>query len=280
MAKKVFLSRERGIPSAQAPSVSREEMASTSGNNPLSEQLPFLILDKTSKSFRKFNATGLIKFNSSGEEQNPGTYLKECITALTGYLVDDVPRRDLVGLRIRNTENVEDKVGGINLRRQDHLKPDVVSSVLRKVIRSNVRFSLRGRLEVHLDHVRMPAGNGKRAERTKGSPLDVMSAIKKSSAVVDAALNCLAYVLIIAMARVNGDPKYQSYTRGYGSKKPVEVLLKVSGFDLNISGGFQELRQFRDHLSDYQIIVFDGSNPDRVMYSGNLRSTKKITFTI
>jgi len=48
-------------------------------NNPLSEQLPFIIMDETSKSFPKFNATGrsqLIKFNSPVEEQNPGTYLK------------------------------------------------------------------------------------------------------------------------------------------------------------------------------------------------------------
>jgi len=59
-----------------------------------------MILDKTSKSIPKFNANGrslLIKFNSPVEEQNTGTYLKECITALTNYLVDDVPARDLVG---------------------------------------------------------------------------------------------------------------------------------------------------------------------------------------
>ena len=79
--------------------------------------------------FPKFNATGrslLIKFNSPFEEQNPGTYLKECITKLTNYLFNDVPERNLVGLRIRNTENVENKVLGISLRRRDKLKPDVV----------------------------------------------------------------------------------------------------------------------------------------------------------
>jgi len=88
-----------------------------------------MILDETSKSFQKFNATGrslLIKFNSSVEEQNPGSYLKEYITALKNYLVDDVPGRDLLGLRIPNTENMEDKVVVISLRRRDQLKPDVV----------------------------------------------------------------------------------------------------------------------------------------------------------
>jgi len=85
MAKKVFVNRERAIPSPQTTSESREEITSTSRYNPLSEQLPFMIVDETSNSFPKFNATGcrlLIKFNSLVEVQNPGTYLKERITAL------------------------------------------------------------------------------------------------------------------------------------------------------------------------------------------------------
>jgi len=143
----------------------------------------------------------LIRFRAPGEEQNPNTYLKECITALTNYLVDDVHDRDLVGLRIRNTENVQDKVVGISLRRRDQLKPDVVWGVLGKVVQSNATFGLADRLEVHLDHVRMPAGNGKAAEKTKERSLDVMSAIKKSILTVKAAINCLAYALIIAIAR-------------------------------------------------------------------------------
>jgi hypothetical protein len=66
-------------------------------------------LDETSKSFSKFDSTGrslIIKFKIQGEEQVPTAYLKECITALTKFLVDEVADRDLVGLRIRNTENV------------------------------------------------------------------------------------------------------------------------------------------------------------------------------
>jgi len=128
----------------------------------------------------------------------------------------------LVDLRIRNTENVQDKVVGISLRRRDQLKADVVWSVLGKVIQSSARFPLTGRLEVHLDHVRMPAGNAKKAEKTKGRSLDVLSAIKRSI-VVKAAILCLAHA-IIAMARVNKDPKYKSYRNGYGLHKPVEEL--------------------------------------------------------
>ena len=168
MAKKLILNRERATPIAQVPSISREEpeaeVVSSSRNNhvsEISEQLAYMILDETLKSFPKCNATGrsfLIKFIPQGEEQNPTTYIRECITALTNYLVNDVRDRELIGLRIRNFENVQDKVVGLSLHRRDQLKPDVVWDVLRKVVQSNVRFGLADRLEVHLDHVKMPAG--------------------------------------------------------------------------------------------------------------------------
>jgi len=122
----------------------------------------------------------LIKFNYPGEEQEPTAYLKECITPLTNYLVDEGPDRDLVGLRIDNTENVQDKVFGIRLRRRDPFKTHVVLDVLGKVIQRNAMFGHTDRREVHLDHVRMPTGNGKKAEKTKGRPLSVLSAFKKS----------------------------------------------------------------------------------------------------
>ena len=86
---------------------------------------------------------------------------------MTNYLVNDVHDRDLVGLRIHNTENVQDNVVGIRFRRLDQLKPDVVWGVLGKVVHSNAIFGLCDRLEVHLDHVRMPAGNGRTADKRK-----------------------------------------------------------------------------------------------------------------
>jgi len=188
MAKKMILNRTRAIPAIEAPSVSRDDRAPSSSKNiPASEQLPFRILDETWKSFPKFQTTGrrlLIKFNSPGEEQDPTTYLKEWITALTNYLVDEVPDRDLVGLRIRNTENVQDKLVGISLRRRYQFKADVVWSVLGKVIQSNASFTLTDRLEVHLDHVRMPVGSGR--EMTKGRSNSVLSAIKKTIVTVKA----------------------------------------------------------------------------------------------
>jgi hypothetical protein len=76
---------------------------------------------------------------------------------------------------------VEYKVVGHRIRLRDQLKPDMGWDALGKVIQSNAGFGLTDRLEVHLDHVRMPAGNCKRAEKAKGRSLGVLSAIKRVS---------------------------------------------------------------------------------------------------
>jgi len=54
----------------------------------------------------------------------------------------------------------------------------------------------------------MPAVNGKRAEKTKGRSIDVLSAIR-STPKVKATFLCLAHVLIIAMTKLNWDNKYK-----------------------------------------------------------------------
>jgi len=120
----------------------------------------------------------------------------------------------------------------------------------------------------------MPAGNGR--EKTKGRSLDVMSAIKKSIVVVKAAFLCLAHALIIAMTRVNIDPKYKSYRNGRGLNQPVQDLVSASGINFTNDGCLDELEQFQNYLSDYKILVYDGLNPDRVIFSGNSLSHNKL----
>ena len=102
--------------------------------------------------------------------------------------MNDVPGTDLLGLRIRNTQNLQDKVVGISLRRRDQVKPDVVWGVLAKVVQNNSRFGLTDRLEVYLEHVMMPNGNGR--VNTNGLTFDVKSAIKRIIFRLKVALSC------------------------------------------------------------------------------------------
>ena len=175
----------------------------------------------------------MIKFSAPAEHVEPTVYLEVCFTGLTNYTVKEVRDRDLVGLRIRNNENIQDKLVGICFRRRDQQKPNVVWGVLGKVVQSNARFGLSDILQVLSDHVTMHAGNGTTSEKTKGRSLDVVSSIKKSIVKVKAGFLCLAHALIIAMSRVNGDPKYKSYRDGKALKQPVQNLLSGSGVDLN-----------------------------------------------
>ena len=78
---------------------------------------------------------------------------------------------------------------------------------------------LTDQLEVHLDQVRMPAGNGRMDKKTKGMSLDVMNAIKNSIVVLKTAFLCMAHAIIIAMARINGDPMDGLYRDGNVLKK-------------------------------------------------------------
>jgi hypothetical protein len=78
----------------------------------------------------------------------------------------------LVCLRIRNTENIGDKLVGIWLRGRYQLNHDMVRGVHSKVIQSNPTFILSDRVQVYLDHVTMLAGNATRVEKTKERSLD------------------------------------------------------------------------------------------------------------
>ena len=52
--------------------------------------------------------------------------------------------------------------------------------------------------------------------------------------------------------------------------------MKASGVDLSNCGRFKELKQFQEYLSDYKIVVFNGLNTNRVMFSGNSLAAKKL----
>ena len=65
-------------------------------------------------------------------------------------------------------------------------------------------------------------------------------------------------------------------TQGKCIEKHIEDLLKASGVGLSNGGSFKELEQLQEYLSDYKIVVFNGLNADRVMFSGNSLSVKKL----
>jgi hypothetical protein len=98
---------------------------------------------------------------------------------------------------------------GLSFRRKDQVSRDVIWNVLGRVAQSNARFDALDRLIVTVHSVKMPVGFG--GIKTKGRQLSVMAHLKKSIIEVKAEQNCLAYALIIAIARLNDDPNYTAY---------------------------------------------------------------------
>jgi ribosome-associated translation inhibitor RaiA len=57
-------------------------------------------------------------------------------------------------------------------------------------------------------------GSRGRSNKTKGRSLEVMAHLKRSIIQVKAVTNCLAYALIIAIAKITKGLNYQAYRHG------------------------------------------------------------------
>jgi hypothetical protein len=90
----------------------------------------------------------------------------------------------------------------------------------------------------------MPVGFRGDSVKTKDRPLDLLAHLKKSIMHVNAKTNCLAHALIIAIARVDNDPNYNSFQRGYKIPPEVDRLLKATGMHLSPVGEFPSWKAF------------------------------------
>ena len=142
----------------------------------------------------------------------------------------------MVGITISNEVEVKDRAIGISFRRKDQITGNVIWSVLEKVAQSNARFNALDTLVITVHFIKMSIGHGGNGIATKGRPLDNMVHLKRSIVQVKAESNCLAHALLIAKAKVGGDPNYNSYRRGYKIRPVVDRLLETTGIDLRAVG--------------------------------------------
>jgi hypothetical protein len=174
----------------------------------------FTIDGEITRQYRRFNAVGT-QFTvrllppSDRDDTNPMSHFLASVTDIFSYALQNSSNSDMVGVTIRNEVNVQDKAIGISFRRNDQLSENVVRSVFEKVAQSNARFNALDKLVVVVHSIKMPVWFGR--VKTKGRPLSVMARLKMSIVEVKAEKNCLAHALIIASAKLNNDPNYESY---------------------------------------------------------------------
>ena len=166
----------------------------------------FTIDQELTRQYRLFNAEGtqltvrlLPQFE--GEDSNPMSHFVASVAELFEYALRDCEDSDIVGVRISNEVNVQDKGRGISFRRSDHITGDVTWSVFEKVAQSNARFNAVDKLGMTVHSVKMPKGFGGESITTNGRTLEAMAQMKRSIVEVKAKENCLAHALIISIAR-------------------------------------------------------------------------------
>ena len=103
-----------------------------------------------------------------------------------------------------------------------------------------------------------------------------MAHLKKYIIEVKDTVNCLAHSLIISVAKVNIDPKYESYLIGNKIRPVIRNLLQTTSVDLPKGAGILELDRFQEHFREYKISVCQCFSYENILFEGQVESSKRL----
>ena len=149
----------------------------------------------------------------------------------------------------------------------EELTTEKVLSHVEKVVQSNEEFRLNTTVNIDLIRVEMPQGSG----RLKRTTLNIRDHLKKKKSVIPIINNndnlCLARALVVSIARIEKDPRYDRITRHDS------CVQRERAFDLHEAAnvplgpcGLREVRLFQQYLVNYQIIVVSGDQNNTIIY--------------
>ena len=148
----------------------------------------------------------------------------------------------------------------------EQLTTEKVLAQVEKVVQSNEEFRLNDTVNIDIIRVEMPQGSG----RSKRTTLNIRDYLMQKGSVIT--INnkddlCLARALVVAIARIEKDPRYKQIAR---SNRPVQrekacELHRVANVPLGRCG-LDEVDLFQHYLTQYQIIVVSGDNNNSIIY--------------
>ena len=148
------------------------------------------------------------------------------------------------------------------------LTTERVFSQIERVIQSNRDFRLNDTVTVDIIRVEEPQG-GTSNGKSKRTTLNIREYLKKKSVItINNTDNlCLARALVVAIARIENDPKYKSIvsTLGHIQRQRAMDLHRAANVPLGLCG-LDEVKQFQKYLANYEITIVSGDHDNSIIY--------------
>ena len=145
------------------------------------------------------------------------------------------------------------------------LTTERVFSQIERVIQSNRDFRLNDTVTVDIIRAEEPQGGGR-----KRTTLNIREYLKEKGSVITINNNdnlCLARALVVAVARIENDPKYHQIrnSKGHIQLQRALDLHRAANVPLGPCG-LDEVDLFQKYLTDYEITILSGDHDDSIIY--------------
>ena len=106
--------------------------------------------------------------------------------------------------------------------------------------------------------------------RGSGNTLNIREYLKKKRSVITISNNdnlCLGRALVVAVARIEKDPKYKAITstKGHIQLQRALDLHRAANVPLGLCG-LDEVKLFQKYLADYEITIVSGDHDNKIIY--------------
>ena len=243
-------------------------------DEPLLPEKDFYEMESVTKHHsKKFGMTAtdhIIRFNNALTELDLiESY--ERTQAIFEHLLNDVTRgmneKDQVRFVLRSDQlDLPISIPFIPL---PQLTTERVFSQIERVIQSNRDFRLNDTVTVDIIRVEEPQG-GTSNGLSKRTTLNIREYLKKKNSVITINNNdnlCLARALVVAVARIENDPKYHQIraSKGHIQLQRALDLHRAANVPLGLCG-LDEVKLFQKYLTDYEITIVSGDHDDSIIY--------------
>ena len=148
----------------------------------------------------------------------------------------------------------------------EQLTTERVFSQIERVIQSNRDFRLNDTVTADIIHVEAPHGSG----RSKRTTLNIREYLKKKGSVITINNDdnlCLARALVVAIARIEKDPRYDQIRRSNTNIQLQRALELHRAANVPLGPcGLDEVKLFQKYLTNYEITVVSGDCNDSIIY--------------